>query len=218
MQGRGGTNALGLKERPPFTVSRDRDPHCNHTIPLAAPVPHDHHWGTFMNVFADPLVQAMLPVPKVDAGLYYLADTHPKLQLFVWALTRLSSPIYASVVPISTMDLEKLSNEVGRTNVQTLVVSGLEAKHSELLHEMAPLAAAGPRKVLFVGAADAAVPPNVHTLTTSILDFDYYHLSTLPLENLGAAIVRRFMRGEWPIDPSGTYDHGRATRAARSAR
>ena len=76
MQGRRGTNAIGLKEKAPFEVhlpSRSR--HCNHQIPLSAPVPNDHHWDFFMRIVDDPLVQAMLPIPKTTSGgVYYLSD------------------------------------------------------------------------------------------------------------------------------------------------
>ena len=68
LQGRGSTNAIGLKERPPFKVQLPtKDRHCNHQVPTAAPVPNDYHWEFFTQLLDDELVRAMMPVPK-DAG------------------------------------------------------------------------------------------------------------------------------------------------------
>ena len=98
------------------------------------------------------------------------------------------------------------------------MVTDLDRQHSDALRELAPLISNGPRRFLFIGTSDVAVPAGVQKLSTSILDFDYPQLSTLPLENIGAGVARRFMRGEWPIDPAGSYQQGRTTRAARASR
>ena len=218
LQGRGGANALGLKIRCPLVVRlQSRNPHCNHMIPLAAPIPNDYHWTTFMKVFTDPIVEAMLPVPKTSGGLSYVVNGNEQLFLSVVTLSRLSSPIYPAVIPAWTLDAKKLMEEVGRTNIQTYVISGLEAKHSTLVRQLADLAALSPRKFLLMGAADVVLPPAVQRIKTAILDFEYADLASLPLENIGAGVVRRYMRREWPIDPAGSYQQGRDTRATRMA-
>src|SRR4051812_47725945 len=69
LQGRGDTNAMALKVKSPFTVRlQSRNPHCNHVIPLAAPIPHDYHWATFMKVLDDPLVQPSACSESVDSS------------------------------------------------------------------------------------------------------------------------------------------------------
>src|SRR5882724_1178591 len=75
-QGRGGTNAVGLREKSPFQVRlAGRARPCNHNIQLAAQNPVERHMQVFGQVFADPLVQAMLPVPRKGPKAFYFA--HP---------------------------------------------------------------------------------------------------------------------------------------------
>lgn len=183
-------------------------------VPLATPVPSDYHWGLFMKIYTDPLVQAMLPVPKEDPGFYYLPTTDARYDLYLVMLSRMSSPIYPIVVPMWTTTPTALMNEVMMTNVQPFVVTNVEPKHTQLVAQMARVVPTAPRKLLMVGSPDVPLPQHAKRLTTRITDFNLADLAALPLENLGAAVVRRYMRKEWPINPAGSYDEGRTTRAA----
>jgi len=99
-QGRGSTNVVGLSRKSGLEVRLpSRRKHCNHQVPLSSPVPHDHHWQFFGSLLSDPLVRAMLPVPKSDDRLFYIGD-NPRLSTVLILLSKLSSPIHNVVVPI----------------------------------------------------------------------------------------------------------------------
>ena len=194
MQGRGGTNAVGLKEKPPFEVRLPTGKHCNHQIPLAIPVPHDVHWLYLQQLLDDPLVQAMLPIPKTDGGCYFIADEANEPYLVL--LSKLSSPIYPCVVPVTTPTPEAIIQELQQTNVQPFSVTRLEAKHSSLIGQVAKSATYLPRKLVMCGQKDVVLPPVVMRIETKLDAFDMNDLVSLPWEGLGATIVRKFMRKE----------------------
>lgn len=226
MQGRGGTNAIGLKQKAPFEVrlpSRKR--HCNHQIPLSTPVPNDYHWDYFLQLLGDPLVDAMLPIPKGDGGVYYVDDPNGDLTSYLVLLSKLSSPIYPVVVPMWMTSIEAIIENLQETNVQPLVITQVEPKHGHELARIAGAAAMLPRKIVFSGSADVVVPPSMLRVKTALGDpespFTETDLLSLPWENLGAAVVRKWMRKEWPpvvTNLERSY-HGRARpRASTSKR
>lgn len=198
-QGRSGTNALGLREKSPFVVRLPTGRvHCNHQIPLSAPVPHDHHWEIFLKLVDDPLVEAMLPLPKEPGeGVYFLPAEDDRHTLALVMLSTMSSPIYPCVVPAWMMRREKLVAELYSTNVQPLVVTHLTAKHSDLVNELTMVAATAPRKLLLVGKPDVIVPKSVKRLETDLFSHEMEDLQGLPWEILGATLIRKYMRGEW---------------------
>src|SRR5438477_456319 len=101
MQGRGGTNAIGLPSKPPFIVKiQGRSRLCNHNIPLSTPVPDNVHWDFFLQLINDSLVQAMLPKPKEDGGVYFISQTLPNVVEKAILLSKMSSPIYSVVQPM----------------------------------------------------------------------------------------------------------------------
>lgn len=203
MQGRGSANALGLKEKPPYQVKLpSKSVHCNHQVPLATPVPNDYHWEFFLQLLDDPLVQAMLPIPKSAGGTYYVADPDDRLWQILVLLSKMSSPIYNCVVPIWTLSEEAVTKELQQTNIQPFVITQAEAKHSKMLAQMSKAAVYLPRKLVVSGARDVVVPPTMQRLETRLHDpdvFDQSDLMALPWENLGATVIRKYMRREWPI-------------------
>lgn len=204
-QGRSGTNAIGLREKSPFIVKLPTGKvHCNHQIPLSVPVPHDHHWNTFIDLLHDPLVQAMLPLPKEDAGVYWLSSEDDRYTLPLVMLSRMSSPIYPCVIQAWMVKKEKLLDELYQTNVQPLAVTGLEAKHSQMVKELVETAVIAPRKLIMVGQPDVVVPKIVKKIETGIHIQPMDKLAALPWEVLGATLIRKYMRGEW-TNPEGSY-------------
>ena len=204
MQGRGSTNALGIKQKPPFKVKLPgKAVHCNHQVPLAAPVPDDYHWQYFLQILQDPLAQATLPVPKSGrGGTFYPPDPDDHLWQVLTLLSKLSSPIYNAVVPLWTLDKEAILRELQQTNVQPFVVTQCEAKHSKFLAEISKAAVYLPRKFIASGARDVVVPPSMKRIETRLGDpglFDMSDMISLPWENLGATVIRKYMRREWPI-------------------
>lgn len=218
MQGRGGTNALGLKEKAPFKVQLpNRQKHCNHQIPLAAPVPNDRHWDLFTQLLDDELVRAMLPIPKQEGGVFFVEDDDDNLAQVLVMLSKLSSPIYNVVMPAWMIRKENVIQELQATNVQPFVITQLEAKNSTLLSDLSKAAVYAPRKLICSGKSDVVVPQQVKRIKTELNSgkFDLLDLMALPWENLGATVIRKWMRNEWP-PRRGSYD-GKSQYTGRKA-
>jgi hypothetical protein len=198
-QGRGSTNAVGLHRKSPFVVKLESSKrHCNHMIPLSTPVPNDHHWEFFMSLLDDPLVRAMLPIPKADGGVYFVAN-QPNLTMLLVLLSKMSSPIYNVVIPMWTLTGPAILTELQNTNVQPFVITDCEPKHSDLISKISQAAVYLPRKVVFAGDANVALNPGCKRITTTLTDpkHNLNDLAALPWEQLGATVVRKFMRREW---------------------
>jgi len=167
-------------------------------IPLTSPIPNDIHWDLFRSLLDDPLVRAMLPIPKADGGVYYVAN-QPNLTMLLVLLSKMSSPIYSVVVPMSTLTGPSIITELQNTNVQPFVVTDFEAKDSELIGKISQAAVYLPRKIVFSGSPDVALTPSCKRITTTLGDakFNLHDLVALPWEQLGATVVRKFMRREW---------------------
>jgi len=191
-QGRGAANFLGVNQKSPFTVADSGM--CNHLIPAAAPIPDRLQWVEFARILNDSLVQAMLPIP--NGGGFYLSDAYDDLSLYLTSLARLSSPIKAIVRPLWTMTSNQIQKALRETNVQPLVLSQATAKDQKILSEIAKLINYTPRTVIVTGAADLVVPSPMQRINTDIRSMNIHDLMTLPLENLGATILRRYARKE----------------------
>lgn len=199
LQGRGGTNAVGLKKSPPFVVRlASRKKHCNHQIPLATPVPNDFHWDAFVSAFDDQLVKAMMPFPKVDAGVVFLKDDEELLTNVLFMLSRMSSPIFPIVIPMWMTNLTAVVDELSMTNVQPLVITGVKPKDSDFLRKVCQAAVHAPRRLIVTGASDVLCPPTAKRIETELLSakYDFNELNMLPWEALGATALRKWMRGE----------------------
>ena len=80
--------------------------------------------------------------------------------------------------------------------MQPFSVTRLEAKHSNLIGQVAKAATYLPRKLVMSGQQDVVLPPVVKRIDTKLDQFDMNDLVSLPWEGLGATIVRKFMRKE----------------------
>lgn len=197
-QGRSGVNALGLRRKSPFKVElANRKRHCNHAINIASPIPDDKHWQTFEQLRQDDLVTYMLPVPKADGGLYVVRED-PRILELVSTLARMSSPIHHPVVPYWTVTSpQAIVQELGTTNVQPLVLSGVEAKHSNELADICSGALYAPRKLLILASRDFIKPPQALELDTQFRDPSTLNLEVfkhISWESIGAQVVKRYMR------------------------
>lgn len=206
-QGRGAAPAVAVHEKSPFVVQLPGyRKHCNHQITLSNPVPNNHHWEFIERAISDPLFQAMLPVPKSDDGLYFIEDGEGNLTRLLVTLARMSSPIFPVVQQAWQIDPIKLLNRLGNTNIQPIVVVGFEAKHNSTLSKLTSGAAQSPSKLVITGTREVVLPPNVKRITTTMDKYDLDEIIQLPLESLGAVVLKKYMRNEWPIIPGGTYD------------
>jgi hypothetical protein len=197
MQGRGSTNALGLRKGPPFEVKLPSraGTHCNHQIPLSAPIPNNHHWDWFEGISKDPLVEAMLPIPKTADGLYFLKDTKAGLTDLVAMLSRMSSPIYSTVKFAWNVTEKAILKELEQSNIQPLILVGVTPKHSAMIDQISKAIAHYPRKLILIAEPDVIPPSNAEEIETDLKM--NINLTTLPWETIGARVVIKWMRREW---------------------
>lgn len=206
-QGRGAAPAVAIHEKTPFVVQLPgHRKHCNHQITLSNPVPNDFHWEFVERFIADPLFQAMLPVPKTDDGLYFIEDNDGGLNRLLVTLARMSSPIYPVVKQAWEIEPTKLLNTMANSNIQPLVVVGFEPKHTSLIAKLALGVTQSPSKLVMTGSRGVVLPTSVKRIATAMMNYDLDEIIQLPLEALGAVILKKYMRKEWPIIPGGTYD------------
>lgn len=200
MQGRGSTNVLGIKKKPPFRVQLPSgSKHCNHMIPTSVPVPNDFQWGFFTQLMDDPLVQAALPIPKKASGAYFVEDPYHDLMWYMSMLSTMSSPIYPCVVPRWTTTEKSVAKQLEQTNVQPFFIADLEARDSGFLSKIAKVAMQAPRKLVVAGDPDVIVPQSMTRIKTRLNNSDYYDvndLEALHWEGLGATLVRKHMKRE----------------------
>lgn len=194
VQGRGGTNFAGLKERCPLRVKGGM---CNHLIPAAAPVPDRVHWEQWLQIFPDPLVKVMVPLPRVPGtNLFYVEDEFDDLRLYFATLSRLSSPIYGIVKSAEKMTMKDLESELAATNIQPMVVVQANQDSKDLIEAIAAAGQDAPRTVVVTGAPDVETRPPFQQIRTQIRNTPLEDLMMLPLENIGAATIRRYARRE----------------------
>jgi hypothetical protein len=199
-QGRGGANAVGLKMRSPFrVVLKNKKRHCNHQVALNSPVPDDKHWDYFMQLTKDDLVKNMMPIPKSDGGVYALEQNDQILGV-VSAMMAMSAPIYDAVLPMWAIESSQaIMEELHSTNIQPLVITDIEPKHSCDIADVARGAVYAPRKLFLLVNEGVVVPPQAVRLETQMGDPDLINLKSfeaLPWQSLGAQVVRKHMRGE----------------------
>lgn len=201
---KGGANALGLREKSPFRVQIQGP--ANHLIPLAAPNLNPEHIEVFRKLMACPLMQAMLPLPKGpnDPPAWFVEKADEDIQICMAALCRMSSPIRSPIMPIWRFkNARQIDEELNRTNVQPLVLTDCEVKHTTLIQQVVQLVASAPRRLIFVGHPTVPLPKGVKRLSSkdiSSFDMDLSDLVMLPWEVEGAILVRRYMRGELNAD------------------
>lgn len=220
MQGRGSTNVLGLKKKPPFKVQLPTgSKHCNHQIPMTVPVPNDFQWDFFVQLMDDPLVQAALPVPKKAGGAYFVDDPHGDMMWYLSLVSRMSAPIYPIVVPRWITTEQNIVKELQQTNVQPYFVADVEVKDSAFLSKVSKAAISMPRKLIVSGHPDTVVPQTMSRVQTSLNDHNLYDpndLEALHWEGLGATLLRKHMKAE-PIDKTASQFSGRRSREAGSS-
>jgi hypothetical protein len=200
-QGRAATNFLSLKQASPFVVQTPRRLPCNHLFPVSAVVPDASHWKQFQQLVTDPLVKAMLPLPKdaLEAGVFILEDTNDEMNVILLSLSRMSSPIAPIVRPIWHFTATDLRTELTRTNVQPLVLTQANPKHQRLIDEVANQCLTTPRRVVITGTADLIVRKPAQRIRSTLLAGEESPIISLPLEALGMTALRRYARREDPL-------------------
>jgi len=194
LQGRGGNNFAGLKAQCPYRAPKGM---CNHLIPVAAPIPDRIHWEKFLGIINDPLVQALLPIPQpAGKNSFYVDDPYGDLAYYLSNLSRLSSPIQPIVRPAWSLKARDLERELSTTNVQPLIVVKTEPGDQAIVDTIGELSTFTPRTVVLTGSDAVVVQPPMQRIRTEIRNHGLEDIMTLPLENLGAAVIRRVARRE----------------------
>ena len=171
VQGRKGNNFAGLKAQCPFTVDGGM---CNHLIPAAAPIPDRLHWDTWLKIFHDPLVQAMLPIPRPPGQNIFFVDDESMgaLDPYLYNLARLSSPINSIIRPGWLGKIKNLEQELTASNVQPWVITQLDTKQQTLVDSIGRLATFSPRTVVLVGRPEMVASRPLQRIQTKITEFD----------------------------------------------
>lgn len=210
LQGRGkGSNFVGLKGVCPLVAGNSM---CNHLVPVAAPIPDRHHWHEFTKIMNDPLVKAMLPIPRPPGqNVFFVEDPHDDLGLFLTCLSRLSSPILPVVKPAWTTKVKDLERDMTASNIQPMVLVQTTQKNQKVVDLIGQLAPYSPRTVVITGGSEVVVGPPFQRIDTQIRKLiSLEELLPLPLESIGATILRRYSRREELDAPMEQRDERRA--------
>ncbi len=201
-QGRAATNFIGLRSQSPFDVQTMKKRACPHLINTAAPVPDRAHWELFLRLFRDPLVRELLPVPKEYGDLVpYVNDPNNDLAMTLVILSRMGSPIYPVVQPINQLVVKTVLEELSTTNVTPLIITDVQQDDYKLMLDIATEARTLPRKLLFTGCHTLPILKPLARLDTQIRDYDELVLAAMPMETIGAAVLRKYARGEQMDSP-----------------
>ncbi|WP_210236924.1 hypothetical protein, partial [Mesorhizobium sp. M1C.F.Ca.ET.193.01.1.1] len=93
---------------------------CDHRIDLRAEVDPSRFP-------ADPLVDAMSPVPQ-EMGSQAVFLSQPDLSIILATLARMSGPTRLPIAPFWSVRPDKIIRDLGHTNVQPLVLTGIRSK------------------------------------------------------------------------------------------
>lgn len=196
-QGRKASNFISMRQLSPYEVTTKRNRLCPHLINPASTVPDRAHWELFLRMFHDPLVQAMLPIPKDRTSLVpFITDPNGELTMDLVMLSRMGSPIYPVVIPIGKLSKQVILEELTLTNVLPLILTGIQTSDQRLINELAAESRTLPRKLILAGDDHMVIRPPLERIMTQLWDFDRVQLQSLNMETIGAAVLRRYARNE----------------------
>lgn len=206
------SNFVGLKGRPEFRAPQFA---CNHLVPNAAPQPDTTHWQHWEKLHNDPLVEAMLPTPRSPGqNLFYLSDPYDDFSLYLTNLSRLSSPIHAVVKPAWMLRGRDLDRLLVQSNIQPLVITKVTTKNQELVDKIGEMGTYAPRTVVLTGDPNVVVSRPMQRIETEIRDIPIETCIGLPMENIGALLIRRCARREDLKKPVESRSDRKARRTA----
>ena len=192
-------NFVGLPDRPTFEVRSVMKRHCPHSTPYKPEEVSKKDWKTFLSIFSDPLVQALLPTPKEEkAKAPYFYDATGEVCEAARILTRLSNPKGSLTVTVSPARETLHIGYLSCTNLAPLVLTDIRTWHQKIMSNIAAQAAHLPRRLVFIGYDEHMLMEHglerAKTFFTSLVPLE--ELSALPLEAIGAHLVRKYARSE----------------------
>ncbi|TIW52454.1 MAG: hypothetical protein E5V54_30085, partial [Mesorhizobium sp.] len=122
LQGDKATSAFNFEIPCPFEPSKNP---CDHRIDLRAEV-DPSRFPT------DPLVDAMSPVPQ-EMGNQAVFLSQPDLSLILATLARMAGPTRLPIAPFWSVRPDKIIRDLGHTNVQPLVLTGIRSKDKKFV-------------------------------------------------------------------------------------
>jgi hypothetical protein len=190
-------NFVGVQAPSPFRVQLETKWPCPHMINANAPFPDRVHWSIFMEMYRDDFVRKFLPLPRHrQDSIPFLSDPNNDKQMLLLLLSRLSSPIYPVVEHFERFNVERWTRDLRATNLCPLVLTGIKTHNQKAMEELASAALRSPRRLILVGDPMMVVRPPMERIQTLVEDLEQEKIYSLPLENLGAVMLRRFCRGE----------------------
>lgn len=197
LQGNDSGNFIGLTSPPPFSVKLPFNKSCPHAISLADVTVDKSHWKLFQALLEDPLVYEMLPIPKGRGAptLYFNSLGH-ELLLTLVTLSRLGSPVYQAVQPMTNFSHKLALEELAMTNITPLILTGVKPEHQMAIEKIVHEALLLPRRLILLGDPTVVAAGSIKREVTNIRAFEDCELARLPMESLGAIALRQFARGE----------------------
>lgn len=156
------------------------------------------HWDKFEPLLADPLVQAMLPLPARSQKAYYLPASKVAMTPMVLAmLERLSNPLHYQTKALWAKTDAQVLRALDHTNIHPIALHSAGVVDSDRIRKLLMAAQDGRRHLIISGFDDVLLPSNVQMLDSRINQLmPLEALAGLPLEHIGLEIVARYCRGE----------------------
>lgn len=152
-------------------------------------------WSLFQELLTDPLVEAMLPIPKQGAGVHYLVDNgHTEnLREYLACLENLNTPMIKSIIPFWSVNWAQFKRMINSTNIHPLILTGVNIEDAPTVNKFFELAKVSPRTLIITGADDVILAPDIPRI-----EFTVHHkislcnLISLHMEHMGVEVVRRY--------------------------
>ncbi|WP_273860705.1 hypothetical protein [Photobacterium sp. GSS17] len=192
-----GWSYVGLRTNTQHTTRHLKN--CTHlVVPSMGFRPVSHaYWQTFQELANDPLVQAMLPIPKAGkkgTGIYYLDESELPRSLDALAcLERMSSPSHRCVRSWWGSRPTSLVKELGYTNLHPLIIYNIQQSDIQAVRRLVQDAESLPRTLIIVGR-DLIFDQRVTNLHTHLNKQPLDDLIAMPWEQIGANVICNYCR------------------------
>jgi len=139
----------------------------------------------------------MLPIPRPPGAKTFFLQDGPQIPSeLLLGLARLSSPVSLPVKPMWMLRKAIIRRELEATNLQPFVVTGITSSHRAMMEMLVEYAQYTARTIVMVGTPEVVVPPSVERIETGLDESMLADLEQLPMEVIGASIIRRHARME----------------------
>ena len=134
----------------PFLVESKKE--CNHSIPYVDQNDETVSFEEIDQIKKDPLIQAMLPEPRgLGQNIYYFEDPTGTLATYASILLKMTGAIKNPIFPTWSARLDRMQEELQRTNIQPLIITGCSAGDLPKMAKFIVTAAVSPRTLILIG-------------------------------------------------------------------